>query len=65
VLGGVHPLVPVYTTAALPKPLIFDLLAELRQVVLQAPVEADSLVLGDALGTGVDVRTSRALPAAD
>jgi CxxC motif-containing protein len=64
VVGGVHPLVPVYTTTALPKPLIFDVLAELREVVLQAPVAARQLVLGDALGTGVEVRTSRAMPAA-
>ena len=63
VAGGVHPLVPVYTDAPLPKPMIFDLLSELRQIVLQAPVKADQLVLGDALGTGVAVRTSRAMPA--
>lgn len=64
VVGGVHPLVPVYTTAPLPKPLIFDLLAELRQVVLRAPVQAQQVVLEDALGTGVSVLTSRDLPAA-
>jgi CxxC motif-containing protein len=63
VRGGLHPLVPVYTTAPFPKPLIFELLAELRQVVLQAPVQAHQTVLDDALGTGVSVRTSRALAA--
>ena len=63
VRGGLHPLVPVYTTAPFPMPLIFELLAELRQVVLQAPVRAHQTVLEDALGTGVSVRTSRALPA--
>lgn len=64
VVGGVHPLVPVYTTKPLPKPLIFELLSELRQVVLHAPIEAGQMVLGNALGTGVEVRTSRAMPAA-
>ena len=64
VTNGVHPLVPVYTTAPLPKPLIFGLLSELRQVVLEAPVEAGQVVLDDALGTGVVVRTSRAMPVA-
>ena len=64
VRGGLHPLVPVYTTAPFPKPLILKLLAELRQIVLQAPVRAQQPVLEDALGTGITVQTSRALPVA-
>jgi CxxC motif-containing protein len=64
VRGGVHPLVPVCTAAPIPKPLIFDLLAELRNVELQAPVQIGQVVLGDAFGTGVDVLTTRNLPAA-
>jgi len=63
VRGGVHPLVPVYTAAPIPKPLIFDLLSELRKVELQAPVQVDQPVLKNALGTGVDVLASRNLPA--
>jgi CxxC motif-containing protein len=61
--GGIHPLVPVYTAAPFPKPLIFDLLAELRRVELEAPVQMGQAVLENALGTGVDVLTSRDLPA--
>jgi CxxC motif-containing protein len=64
VAGGVHPLVPVYTAAPIPKPLIFDLLVELRQIELRAPVRAGQVVLEDALGAGVTVLTSRDLPAA-
>ena len=63
VRGGVHPLVPVYTAAPIPKPLIFDLLAELRKVELQAPVELDQVALENALDTGIDVLSSRNLPA--
>ena len=63
VRGGVHPLVPVYTAAPIPRPLIFDLLAELRKVELQASVQMGQVVLEDALGTGVDVLASRNLPA--
>jgi len=63
VQGGVHPLVPVYTAAPIPKPLIFDLLGALRRVELQAPVQVGQVVLDDALGTGVDVLASRSLPA--
>jgi len=64
VLGGVHPLVPVYTAAPIPKPLIFDLLAALRRVQLQAPVQMGQVVLENALGTGIDVLASRDLPMA-
>jgi CxxC motif-containing protein len=64
VKGGVHPLVPVYTAAPIPKPKIFDLLAELRKVELRAPVEIGQKVLENALGTGIDVLASRNLPAA-
>jgi len=64
VKGGVHPLVPVYTAAPIPKPKIFDLLAELRKVELPAPVETGQKVLENALDTGIDVLASRNLPAA-
>jgi CxxC motif-containing protein len=62
--GGIHPLVPVYTAAPFPKPMIFDLLAELRRVQLAAPVQMGQAVLENALGTGVDVLASRDLPRA-
>ena len=65
VRGGVFPLVPVYTAAPIPKPLIFDLLTELRKVELQAPVKVGQVVLKNALGTGVDILASRNLPAGD
>jgi CxxC motif-containing protein len=54
----------VCTAAPIPKPLIFDLLAELRKVELRAPIQIGQVVLEDALGTGVDVLTTRNLPAA-
>ena len=62
--GGRHPLVPVYTAAPVPKPLIFDLLAALRTVELEAPVHMGEVVLANALGTGVDVVASRDMPVA-
>ncbi|KPL23007.1 MAG: hypothetical protein AMJ93_05730 [Anaerolineae bacterium SM23_84] len=64
VKGGVHPLVPVYTAAPIPKPLIFDLLATLRKVELQAPVKEGQVVLENALDTGIDVLASRNMPVA-
>jgi CxxC motif-containing protein len=56
-----HPLVPIYTTEPFPKGRIQDLLKELREVKLQAPIKLGQIVLEDALGTGIDVVASRDL----
>jgi len=56
---GIHPLLPVYTSAPFPKGRIQDLLREIRKVELKAPVNAGQVVLADALGTGIDVVASR------
>ena len=61
VLGGIHPLVPVYTSQPFPKGRISELLAALRPLQLQAPVVINQIVLPDALGTGIDVLASRDL----
>ncbi len=62
VKGGLHPLVPVYTREPFPKPRIFDLLAKIREVEVEAPVEVNQVVLRDALDTGIDVIASRDMP---
>jgi len=64
VKDGVHPLVPVYTEQAIPKRQIQELLKELRNVEIQAPVEMGQVVLADVLGTGISVVASRSLPKA-
>ncbi|MBN1399705.1 MAG: DUF1667 domain-containing protein [Anaerolineae bacterium] len=60
--GGALPLVPVRSTEPLPKAALFDVADLLREIVLEAPVQAGQVVLPDVLGTGVDMVTSRALP---
>lgn len=57
--GTHHVLLPVYTASPFPKARIQELLAELRQVTAGAPVKMGSVVLADALGTGIDVLASR------
>ena len=57
--GGVHPLLPVYTSAHFPKPRIPELLKTLREVELQAPVKMGIPVLRNVLGTGIDILASR------
>ena len=64
VAGGLHPLLPVYTSAPIPKARIFDLLEEIRQVEVEAPVWVGEAVLEDVVGTDVDVLASRDMPAA-
>ncbi len=61
--GGILPLVPVRSSAPLPKELLFQVAALLRRVVLQAPVRQGQIVVPNVLGTGVDIITSRPLPA--
>ena len=62
VAGGLHPLLPVYTSAPIPKARIFDLLEAIRKVELEAPVEVGEVVLEDAVDTDVDVLASRSMP---
>jgi len=62
VKGGIHPMVPVYTEEPFPKPRIFELLDEIRQVEIEAPVTMNQVVLENALGEGIDVIASRDMP---
>jgi CxxC motif-containing protein len=57
--GGTHPLLPVYTAEAFPKPRIPELMVALREMKLKAPVRMHQVVLADALGTGIDILASR------
>lgn len=62
VADGLHPLVPVYTEEPFPKPKIFDLLARIREIEVEAPVRINQVVLENALDTGINVIASRDMP---
>jgi len=62
VKNGYHPLVPVYTEKPIPKPKIFDVLAELRDIELEAPIAVNDVVIENVLDTGVNVIASRDMP---
>ena len=64
VKNGFHPLAPVYTTAPIPKPLIFELVKQLRKIELEAPVKVGEVVLKNFENTGVDVITAKDIPQA-
>lgn len=57
--GGLHPLLPVYTSAPFPKPRIPELLSLLRKVEVTTPVSLDQVVLENVLGTGINIQASR------
>ena len=59
--GGMHPLMPVYTSAPFPKPRIPELLKVLRSVEIKTPVKVDQVVVENVLGTGIDIRASRTM----
>ena len=57
--GGALPLLPVVSDRPIPKGSISACLRLLRGVTVTAPVAADSVVLADALGLGVNFLASR------
>lgn len=57
----IHPLLPVYTSTPFPKPRIHELLKELRQVEVVAPVQMGDVVIKNILDTGIDIVASRNL----
>lgn len=57
--GGLHPLLPVYTSAPFPKPRIPELLSLLRKVEITTPVSLDQVVLENVFGTGINIHASR------
>ena len=59
--SGLHPLVPVYTESPFPKGLIKDLLEEIRDVQINAPIEIGQVIIKNALNTGINVIASRDL----
>jgi CxxC motif-containing protein len=62
VQGGIHPLLPVTTSAPFPKPRILELMAALRKIELNAPVSMGQPILCNALETGIDIIASRDMP---
>lgn len=60
--GGEHPLLPVYTSEAFPKPRIPELMSMLRKLGVTAPIRMNEIIVVDVLGTGVNIMASRDMP---
>ena len=55
VIGGTAYVVPVKSSKALPKELLFDAMKEINKASVNAPVHIGDVVISDILGTGVDI----------
>ena len=63
VINGLHPLLPVYTSAPFPKPKIKDLLSEIRKVEVTTPIKMDQIILENVLDSGINILASRNMEA--
>lgn len=61
--GGSYPRCPVKTAAAVPKGMIFQVMAALDRVELTAPVSVGQVVIENVCGTGVNVVSTRTMNA--
>lgn len=53
--GGRLPVVPVKSTAALPKGVMFDCMKEINKACLKAPVKIGDIAVKNILDTGIDI----------
>ncbi len=64
VTGGRWPRLPVKTRDPVPKALVREVCAVLRDVRIDAPVEMGDVITRNVLDTGIDIIAARDLPAA-
>jgi len=56
--NGVYPLVSVWTTGAVPKDRVLDVMAVLRTTEIDAPVSVNQIIIKNILNLGVDIEAS-------
>lgn len=64
VSGGAAPMINVKTQSDIPKDKIFECVAALKGVTIQAPVAIGDVVLENVAGTGVNIVAAGAVEAA-
>ena len=62
VKGGTLPLISVKTKSSIPKDKIFELLALLKNMTLEAPVKVGDVLISNVLDTGVDLVATQNCP---
>ena len=53
--GGLHPVVPVKSSGAIPKGKMFECMEIINSVTVKAPVKIGDVVIENILGLGVDI----------
>lgn len=61
IMGGLYQRIPVKTSDEIPKNDIFKVMKLLDEVLLEAPVESNEVVLHNILGTSIDIITTRSM----
>ncbi len=59
VLHGEQPLVPVKSEKPLPKGLLAECMKEINKIEVQAPVHMNEKLIGNILGTGINIIATR------
>jgi CxxC motif-containing protein len=59
--GGLLPRIPVKTSGEIPKLKIFEVMKEINQAMLTAPVSMGDIVIKNVLGLNVDIITTRSM----
>lgn len=65
VVGGTAPLVSVRTDRPVPKERLEELMAEIKRLAVEAPVEIGQVIARDLLGTGSHLIATRSVPQED
>ena len=62
VTGGASPVVSVKTKTDIPKGRIFDCIACLKNISVEAPVHIGDVIVKDVAGTGIDIVATKEIP---
>ena len=59
IVGGLHDCLPVRTNKPIPKPLLLQAMAELKNIEVKSPVRMGDVIVSNILDTGADVIATR------
>ena len=59
--GAIHNGLPVITSGDIPKSKIFDVMKEITEAEVCAPVKVNDVIIKDVCGLGVDIIASRSM----
>lgn len=59
--GAVHNVLPVKTSAPIPKHMVLDAAALLNTAEVRAPVKTGDVIIADIFGTGIDFIATRSM----